>query len=171
MTSPHGIAHTARVQTPSDYEPAADAAPARARRLGTGRGDTTWILGEQVAWVAGLVLAVSAFTGWYSGSGDVTLSVTGWHTGTLGKLVFFLGLAVVLVVALRRLGVDLPAAVPESLFVVALGSLATIFVLIRIISLPEAFLPADGRAAGIWISLAASLAVIVGGLLRASEEL
>lgn len=157
------------MQTPSDHEPAAGGV--RTRRLGTGRGDATWALGEQVAWVAGLVLAVSAFTGWYSGEGDFTLTVTGWHTGVLGKLVFFLGLAVVLVVALRRLGIDLPAAVPESLLVVALGSLATIFVLIRAISIPEAFLPADGRAAGLWISLAAALAVIVGGLLRASEEL
>ena len=95
----------------------------------------------------------------------------GWHTGVIGKLVFFLGLAVVLVVALRRLGIDLPAAVPESLLVLALGSLATILVLVRVISIPEEFLPADGRAIGLWISLAASIAVIVGGLLRASEEL
>lgn len=142
-----------------------------ARRVGTARGETAWLVGEQVAWVAGLVLAVSAFTGWYSGEGDFTLSVTGWDTGIVGKLVFFVGLAVVLVVALRRAGVDLPAAVPESLLIVGLGSLATILVLIRVISVPEEFLPADGRAPGLWISLAAAVGVIVGGLLRASEEL
>jgi hypothetical protein len=158
------------VQPPDNLEPeVAEAAPAR--RLGASRGDTAWVLGEQVAWVAGLVLAVSAFTGWYSGEGDFTLSVTGWHTGIVGKLVFFVGLAVVLVVALRRSGVDLPAAVPESLLIVALGSLATILVLVRVISVPEEFLPAEGRGIGLWISLAAAVAVIVGGLLRASEEL
>src|SRR3712207_5427676 len=159
-----------RVESPESYAGQPGGAP-RVRRIGARRGDVAWAIGEQVAWVAGLVLAVSAFTGWYSGEGDFTLSVTGWHTGVLGKLVFFLGLGVVLVVALRRTGVDLPAAVPESLLVVALGSLATIFVLIRVISIPEEFLPADGRAAGLWISLAAAIAVIVGGLLRASEEL
>jgi hypothetical protein len=129
-------------------------------------------LGHQVTWVSGLVLAVSAFTGWYSGSGEgLVLSVIGWHTGALGKLVFFVGLAVLALVALREAGIELPAAVPESLVVIGLGSLATIFVLVRMISIPERFLPADGRAIGIWISLAAALAVIVAGLIQASEEL
>ena len=60
---------------------------------------------------------------------------------------------------------------PESLVVLALGALATIFVLIRVISIPDSVLPADGRGIGIWISLLAAAGVIAGGLLRASEEL
>jgi hypothetical protein len=135
-------------------------------------GDGLWALGERLTWLSGLLLAVSAFTGWYSGSGDgLTLSVMGWHTGALGKLVFFVGLAVLGLVALRAAGIDLPATLPESLVVVALGSLATVFVVIRVISVPEELLPADGRGIGIWISLAAALGVVVAGLLRASEEL
>ena len=157
------------MQTPEDF--AAPTDPTRSRPLGARAGDAAWAVGEEVAWVSGLVLAVSSFTAWYSGSGDFTLSVIGWHTGVIGKLVFFIGLAVVLVVALRRLGIDLPAAVPESLLVLALGSLATILVLVRVISVPEEFLPADGRAVGLWISLGAAIAIIGGGLLRASEEL
>jgi hypothetical protein len=97
--------------------------------------------------------------------------VVGWDTGALGKLVFVVGVAVVALVALREAGIELPATVPESLVVIALGSLATIFVLIRLITIPDEFLPADGRGIGIWISLAAALAVIVAGLLQASEEL
>jgi hypothetical protein len=129
-------------------------------------------LGERLTLVSGLVLAVSAFTGWYAGSGDgLTLSVVGWDTGTLGKLVFFVGLALVVLVVLRAARIELPAAVPESLVVIALGSLATIFVLIRIISIPDRLLPADGRAVGIWISLAAAIVAIVAGLLQAAEEL
>jgi hypothetical protein len=130
-------------------------------------------IGERATWVAGLVLSVSAFTDWYAGSGSVgpTIGVTGWHTGALGKLVFFIGLAVVALVALREAGIELPPAVPDSLVVIALGSLSTIFVLIRLISIPDEFLPAGGRGIGIWISLLASLAVIGAGLLRASEEL
>jgi len=131
-----------------------------------------WALGGRLTWIAGLVLMLSSFMGWYVGSGfGLTISVTGWHTGTLGKLVFFIGLAVLALVILREAGIELPATVPESLVVIALGSLATVFVLIRTITIPERFLPADGRAVGIYISLIAALAVIAAGLLQATEEL
>ena len=130
-----------------------------------------WGAGERLTSLAGLVLALSAFTGWYVGEEEITLSVVGWDTGILGKLVFVVGVAVLALVVLRELGIVLPAAVPESLVIVVLGSLATIFVLIRLIDIPERFLPADGRGVGIWISLAAALAVIGAGLLRAAEEL
>jgi hypothetical protein len=131
-----------------------------------------WAAADQVTWVAGLVLALSSFMGWYAGSGvGVKLAVIGWHTGVLGKLVFFIGFAVVALVALRLVGMGLPASVPESLVVLALGALASVFVLIRLISIPDSVLPADARGIGIWISLAAALAVIAGGLLQASEDL
>jgi hypothetical protein len=128
-------------------------------------------LSDNLALIAGLVLVISAFTGWYTGpSGGVTVSITGWHTGTLGKLVFFLGLAVLLVVVLREIGIELPAAAPESLVTIALGAVATIFVLIRIISIPDDFFFA-GRGVGIWISLIAAIGVVAAGLLQVSEEL
>lgn len=131
-----------------------------------------WSWSHQLTWVAGLVLAVSAFTDWYVGSGEgPTTSVIAWHTGSLGKLVFFIGLAVLALVALRELGLELPPTIPESLLVLALGALATVFVLIRLISIPDAVLPADSRGIGIFISLLAALGVIAGGLLRAAEEL
>jgi hypothetical protein len=137
-------------------------------------GGRFWTVGELLTLISGLVLAISAFTDWYAGSesgGTFTLSVIGWHTGALGKLVFFVGLAVLALWALREAGIELPATVPESLVVIALGSLGTIFVLIRLLSIPDRFLPASGRGIGIWISLLAALAVIVAGLIRASEEL
>jgi hypothetical protein len=131
-----------------------------------------WGLGERLTWLSGLILLLSSLMGWYVGSGDgLTLSVIGWHTGVLGKLVFFVGLAVLGLVALRQAGIELPAAVPESLVVIALGALATVFVLIRLFSIPEQFLPAEGRGIGIWVSLLAALGVIVAGLLEAAEEL
>ena len=131
-----------------------------------------WAVGERLTWLSGLILLLSTLMGWYVGSGDgLTISVIGWHTGVLGKLVFFIGLAVLALVALRQAGIELPAAVPESLVVIALGAMATVFVLIRLISIPEQFLPADGRGIGIWISLVAALGVIVAGLLEAAEEM
>ena len=131
-----------------------------------------WSLGRRVTWVAALVLTLSSFTGWYAGSSESgpTVSVIGWHTGVLGKLVFFVGLVLLAVAALREFGFELPPAIPESLVVIALGSLATIFVLIRLIDIPDSIVAA-GRGIGIWISLLAALGVIGGGLLTASEEL
>ena len=55
--------------------------------------------------------------------------------------------------------------------IIVLGSLATILVLVRVISVPDRFFPFDGRGIGIWIALIAALGLIVGGLLRAGEEL
>jgi hypothetical protein len=133
---------------------------------------TIWTAGGRIAWVSGLVLMLSSFMDWYAGSGEgLTIGVIGWHTGTLGKLVCFLGMAVVLLALLREAGIELPPAIPESLVVIAIGAVATIFVLIRLISIPDEFLPADGRGIGIWIALVAAIGVIFGGLLRAGEEL
>jgi hypothetical protein len=129
--------------------------------------------GVRLAWVSGLILCISAFTDWYAGTqtSGVTLSVTGWHTGALGKLVFFIGLATLILEALREAGIELPATVPESLVLIALGSLATIFVLIRLISIPDTFFGTAGRGIGIFISLIAAVLLIGAGLLRAAEEL
>ena len=64
------------------------------------------------------------------------------------------------------------AALVLAIFVIgiALGAAATVIVLIRTISKPDDFFFA-GRGVGIWISLIAAVAVIVAGLLQASEEL
>lgn len=134
-----------------------------------------WGLGDRLTWVAGLVLTLSPFMDWYAGreagAGSFTLSVIGWHTGPLGKLVFLVGVVLLLLTALREFGIELPAAVPESLVVIALGALATIFVLVRLLWIPDAFLPANGRGVGIYVAFIAALAVIAAGLLRAGEEL
>lgn len=127
--------------------------------------------GERIAWVAGLVLVVSAFTDWYVGTepDGLSLAVTGWHTGALGKLVFFIGLATLILEALREAGIELPATVPESLVLIGLGALATIFVLVRLLSVPDTYFATTSRGVGLWISLLSAIALIVAGLLRASE--
>ena len=60
---------------------------------------------------------------------------------------FFIGLAVLAIVALRGAGFELPPSVPESLVVLALGALAAVFVLIRIISIPDASRPTGAASA------------------------
>jgi hypothetical protein len=161
------------METPDFFDPAApDPVVPEPRLHARGGSGGLWGAGERVTWVAALVLMLSAFMDWYAGSGvGVKLAVIGWHTGILGKLVFIIGLAVLLLVVLRESGFELPPSVPESLLVVALGALATIFVLIRVFSVPDSMLPADGRGIGIWISLLAGLGVILGGVLSAAEEM
>jgi hypothetical protein len=128
-------------------------------------------MGSRLTFLFGILLAMSALTGWYSGEGNgTTVSVIGWHTGTVGKVVLFLGLAAVVLVVLREAGVSLPASVPESLVAIGIGSVATILVLVRIISIPDSFFFAS-RGIGIWISLACAIGIILAGLLEASEEL
>ena len=128
-------------------------------------------MGGRLTLLFGLLLALSALTGWYTGEGNgTTVSVIGWHTGTIGKVVLFLGLAAVLLVVLREVGVSMPASVPESLVEIGIGSIATILVLVRIISIPDSFFFAS-RGLGIWISLVCAVGIILAGLLEASEEL
>ena len=135
-----------------------------------GPGDLSG-LGGRLTFLFGILLAMSALTGWYSGSGNgTTVSVIGWHTGTIGKVVLVLGLLAVLLVVLREVGVNMPASVPESLVTIGIGSIATILVLVRIISIPDTFFFAT-RGAGIWISLACAIGIILAGVLEASEEL
>ncbi len=161
------------MQTPEPYEARPSVAPVPAPAQALPRpGGALWGIGGQLSLVAGLVLALSAFTGWYSGreADGLTLAVTGWHTGALGKLVFFFGLAVLVLVGLREAGIQLPARLPDGLVLIVLGSAATVCVLVRVISIPEKYF-GRGRGIGIWISLAAALAVIIAGLLRTGEDL
>jgi hypothetical protein len=147
--------------------------PSRAPGLGTAPGIAAiWGAGTWLTWVSGLVLMLSPLMGWYVGDNQgPTLAVIGWHTGVLGKLVLLLGAAVLVLAILREFGVELPTTVPESLVDILLGSIATIFVLIRLIDIPEEFVPNDGRGIGIWIALLAGIGVIAAGILRTAEEL
>jgi hypothetical protein len=170
------------MESPETFEPETpEPVPPRRRaghrdrpvELAPRRAPTILGLGSRLGWLAGLVLALSSFMGWYSGRSleGPPVAVLGWHTGTLGKLVFFIGLAVVLLAVAQAAGVELPPSVPESLVVAALGTLATILVLVRLISIPDTFAGTASRGIGIWISLIAGLLVILAGLVRAAEEL
>jgi hypothetical protein len=165
------------MQSPDPFPGQERPPPSRRSRIlgstvGARPGEGFWQLGERLARVSGLVLALSAFMSWYSGSDNgPTIAVIGWHVGILGKLVFVVGFLVLALAAMREAGFELPATVPESLILIALGSISTTFVVIRLISVPDEFFPFTGRGIGIWISLLASLGVIVAGLLEASEEL
>lgn len=125
---------------------------------------------EALAWVAALVLALSSFMAWFTQDGPyITVSVIGWHSGTIGKLVFFIGVALLGYLFLRATGVELPPGIPSGLVIAVVGTVGTILVLIRVIDVPDTF-AGFGRAIGVWIALASALAVVLAGLLTAGEE-
>ena len=126
--------------------------------------------GEALAWVAALVFTLSSFMAWYTADQPyITVSVIGWHTGTIGKLTFFVGVLVIGFLFLRATGVELPPGVPAGMLIAGVGTAGTILVMIRVIDVPDR-LVGFGRAIGIWIALASALALVVAGLLRAGEE-
>jgi hypothetical protein len=126
----------------------------------------------RIAWNAGLVLTLSTFMGWYAETrpNGQTYSVTGWHTGALGKLVFFIGLAALILEALREAGIRLPAAVPDELVLIGLGGLASVFVLVRLASIPDTYFAAGSRGIGLFIALFAAIGLIAAGLLRFANK-
>ena len=132
--------------------------------------------GEGLAWLGGLVLALSSFMGWYSvsigsfASDEASLSLLGWHSGVLGKLVFFIGLAVLALLTLRATGYELPPSIPSGMVIAGLGALGTVFVLVRLIDLPDDYSPI-GRARGLWLSLVAALLLVAAGLLKSADEI
>lgn len=109
--------------------------------------------------------------GWYSIESPVaTVSVTGWNTGTLGKLIFFLGFVVLAFLFLHATGVELPPMVRSGVVIAALGAVGTVLVFIRIIDVPDRF-AGSGRSIGLWIAIAAAFLVVVAGLVRTGEEM
>lgn len=127
----------------------------------------------QASWVAGLTLALSSFMGWYSGSAPEgpAVSVLGWNTGTIGKLVFVLGIAVIVLAVARVVDVRLPSALPESVVLVGLGTAGVALLLVRVISIPDEFAGTADRAIGLWVGIASATVVILAGLARAGEDL
>jgi hypothetical protein len=121
--------------------------------------------GEWIAGVWGLVLLVALFLPWYSDDGG---SRTGWQSlGALDlvlAIVALAALAIPVVTALQRV-----PAVPLALqsLTTLVGLLAVLLVLIRVLNMPDW---ATEREWGLWVALAATLGIVVGGLIAMRDE-
>ena len=137
--------------------------------------------------VVGMILMfIALFLTWYSveilqqllrelsaelkGAGVDTsgYSVNGWHyvSAVLAWLLTVVATAVVILKAIPGIPFRLP--LPEALTVMALGAIALVLVLYRLIAMPapsEAF----GRGAGIFVALLATFLVAAGGFLKNGE--
>jgi fucose 4-O-acetylase-like acetyltransferase len=95
-------------------------------------------------------------------------SVNGWHyfSAVLAWLLTVVATAVVILKALPA--VSFRPQLPEGLTVMALGAIAFLLVLYRLIAMPapsEAF----GRGAGIFVALLAAFLVAAGGFFKNAE--
>jgi hypothetical protein len=121
--------------------------------------------GEWIAGISGLVLLVALFLPWYA---DDAGSRTGWQSlGALDVVLAILALsalAIPVVTAFHRV----PAVPLAHQTLTTLTSLlVALLVLIRVLNMPDW---ATGREWGLWVALAATLAVAAGALLAMRDE-
>jgi hypothetical protein len=128
--------------------------------------------GDISAGIGGIVLLVSLWLKWYSVSVSVqgfsaSASATGWEVlSTIDIILFLISLAAIVLVATKAAGA-LPPDVPAPVVLLALGGLAVLLVLYRIIDTPA---PSDlpdevdvSRKIGIFIALIGAAGIAYGG--------
>jgi hypothetical protein len=129
---------------------------------------------DWVAGIGGLILFISIFLEWYKvkGLGGVTgfslnIGISGWDATKLTIFIFLFALAAMAVVGLRIADVDLSAIpVPMGIIVMGLGGVSLLIIVIRVFIKQSGL----GVSYGIFVSLIAAAAVLVGGVLMQREE-
>jgi hypothetical protein len=128
--------------------------------------------GELIAGVGAAVLLLSLFLPWYGVSVDIagvslSESGNGWEVlGFIDILLFLIAVAAIAIVTARAAGA-LPDDVPAPVLLLALGALALLLVLYRIIDIPaDGAVPPEvdlSRKLGIFIALVGAAAAAYGG--------
>jgi hypothetical protein len=144
--------------------------------------DTTRLrLGDLIAAGSGLLLIISPFLHWYNVSAknafiDVSRGASGWDAlSWVPWLITLIGLAAIVLAGIRAAG-STPANLPATpgFIVLVLGGLATIFVLFRLLVIPDGGVPSSlvdvGRSYGLFVALIAAVGVTLGGWLTWNEE-
>ncbi|MEA2423141.1 MAG: hypothetical protein QOF55_2240 [Thermoleophilaceae bacterium] len=130
---------------------------------------------------AGAVLIISLFLEWYNVSAKnsiVAFSIggTGWEVlGFIDILLFLIG-AIAIGLAVAKAAGVMPRSLPATpgLITLALGAFATLLVLYRLISVPDAGAASSlvdvSRSFGIFVALIGAAGVALGGWLSWNEE-
>ena len=129
--------------------------------------------GDIIAGVGGIVLLIALFLPWYGvsadipGVGSLSESASGWEVLSLiDILLFLIAVAAIAIVAARAAGA-LPADIPAPVILLALGALAVLLVIFRIIDIPtDGDVPDQidlSRKVGIFLALIGAAAVAYGG--------
>jgi hypothetical protein len=138
--------------------------------------------GDRVIAISGIVLFVFSFFDWLGakaqvGPVEVQSADSAWGF-TLTLIAVLLGIAMVVIVALKAFGVELPdlGGVSWGQVLLVMGAIAFVFVLIKLIAgpnLPDTAGLADvskTRKFGIFVGLIATAGLAVGGYLRMQED-
>lgn len=128
--------------------------------------------GDISAGVGGIVLLISLWLPWYGVSVNVagfsaSEDASGWEVfSTIDIILFLVAIAAIALVALKAVG-QLPADVPVPVVLLALGALAVLLILYRLIDTPA---PADlpdeidvTRKIGLFIGLIGAAGIAYGG--------
>ena len=135
--------------------------------------------GDISAGVGGIVLLISLWLPWYGVSVDVagfsaSEDASGWEVfSTIDIILFVVALAAIALVVLKAVG-QLPADVPAPVVLLALGALAVLLILYRLIDTPA---PSDlpdeidvTRKIGLFIGLIGAAGIAYGGWRANLEE-
>lgn len=142
--------------------------------------------GDMIAAGSALVLLISLFLDWYNvsveglgGLGGASEGGNAFDALGIGPIFLLLvALAVIAIVVARALGVE-PAGlpVPLSTIIMGLGALALLYVLFRLIVVPDGDVPDAlddavdfGRSIGIFLAFLATIGITAGGFLSARER-
>ena len=149
--------------TPALWEPEAPASleslPPRAVEQPKPSGpvvDKPWA--ELGVGVSAVLLAGSVFLPWYH---NALATVSGWSSGTWGPIIFFLALAALAIVVLRRMQVEIAFPVEAPRVVEAIGWICVIGLILKRYFQPVVFgtkLPSDGW---IFAALASALGLAI----------
>jgi hypothetical protein len=144
--------------------------------------DTTRIrFGDLVAAGSGLLLIISPFLEWYNITAknnivNFSIGGSGWDVlSWVPWLITLIGLAAIGLAVARGLN-SVPPNLPASpgFIVLVLGGLATIFVLFRLLVVPDSGAGSGlvdvGRSFGLFVAFIAAVGVTIGGWLTWNEE-
>ena len=124
--------------------------------------------GEWIAAGCGVALLVSLWLPWYSGPPDGEASLNGWRSLAASDALLALIAATAVALLLITAAQSVPAVpIALSVLVTFAGFAGVLLVLLRALGVPEG---AEGRDWGLWLALASTVGIAVGGLLAMRDE-
>jgi hypothetical protein len=132
-------------------------------------------MGDRVIAISGIVLLVFSFFDWFSAEfqGETVDSGNAWDF-TLPLLAVLIGIARVVIVAVRAFGVQLPESAPWGAILLAMGVVVFAFILIKLIAGVDVDAgPFDvdvTRDIGIFVGVVAGAGLAAGGYLKFQED-
>lgn len=129
-------------------------------------------LSDWVAGIGAIILFISVFLDWFkfsiNGLGMSVGGASGVDASKLCYLIVLFALAAMAIVVLRIVDVDLSMIpVPMAVVAMILGGISLLIVILRMV-IHQDFL---SLSYGIFVSLVAAVAVVVGGFLMQREEM